>query len=95
MGNGTYASDSKEFHLKEYECLRKEFEWLLEASRSLERNVVIAVGVTWGWLLDKPSTLQLPKWVWFTPCLFAGLGSLRYSGLTKRFNMLHGYLHDT
>jgi len=95
MDDGKYATHSKEFYLKEYECLRKEIEWLLGESRALERNVVIAVGVTWGWLVDRSLTSHVPKWAWLIPCLFAGLGALRARGMIKQFGVLHEYLERT
>jgi hypothetical protein len=92
MEPGKHSMHGKDFYLKEYECLRREIEWLLVEGRSLERNVVIAIGVTWAWLLDKSSTLHVPKWSWFAPCLFSGLGILRAYGYTKEFRALHDYL---
>ena len=55
-------SGKKEFLLKEYESLRKEIEWMLTDIRALERNVLVAVGVTWAWLFTHK---DLPSWVWF------------------------------
>jgi hypothetical protein len=100
VGLGKYAIHGKEFYLKEYECLRKEIELMLAEARSLERSIVVAVGATWGWLVDKSlsdksRSDQLPKWVWFVPCLFAGLGAWRASGLRKEFAMLHEYIKNT
>jgi hypothetical protein len=83
-------SGSKDFFLKEYECLRREIEWLLKDYRALERNAVIAVGVTWGWLFEKGT--GAPKWAWFFPCLFAVLGSIRALGITHAFGLFHQYI---
>jgi hypothetical protein len=69
---GEYSSDSKEFHLKEFECIRKEIEILITERFSLERNVVVAVGVSWGWLFHERT--NVPSWAWLIPCMFAALG---------------------
>lgn len=80
---------AKDFYLKEYECLRKEVEWLLKDYRALERNVVIAVGVTLGWLFDKRS--DIPAWAWFLPFLFAALGAIRGTGIMQAFGNFKKY----
>jgi len=84
----TLAVKAEEFYLKEYECLRKEIEWLLKDYRALERNVVIAVGLTWAWLFEK----RAPKWTWVIPILFAVLGAIRASGIIKSFGGFHNYI---
>ena len=88
---GKHADSAKEFHLKEYEYLRREIEWLMTYYRSLERNVVVAVGVTWGWLFSNRQ--QLPRWTWFIPCLFSFLGTLRSITLVRDHDHLHEYLY--
>jgi hypothetical protein len=85
---GTCIDKAAEFYLKEYECLRKEIEWLLKDYRNLERNVVIAVGLTWAWLFEKAP----PIGAWFIPILFAALGALRASGIIKSFENYHEYI---
>jgi hypothetical protein len=47
---GKHADNAKESYLKEYQCQRKEIETLWNDYRALERNVVVAIGVTWAWL---------------------------------------------
>lgn len=88
--DGICAAGAKDFYLQEYECLRKEIDWLLQDYRSLERNVVVAVGVTWGFLFKLDHTP--PKWSWFIPCLFAALGALRASGIVQSFRLFHEYI---
>jgi hypothetical protein len=85
---GTCIDKAADFYLKEYECLRREIEWLLKDYRDLERNVVIAVGLTWAWLFEKDP----PKAAWFFPFLFAVLGALRASGIDKSFKNYHEYI---
>jgi hypothetical protein len=86
---GKFATNAKDFYLKEYESQRKQVEWLLRDYRTLERNVVIAVGVTWGWLFKQNC---VPKWAWFIPCLFASLGALRALGIEKSGYALKEYI---
>jgi hypothetical protein len=88
--------NTKDFLLKEYECLRKEVEWLLKDYRGLERNIVVAVAVLWSWLFhekwDAASGRNLHTLAWFIPFLFAVLGSVRARGIFKAFGVLHDYL---
>ena len=85
MSNG---ADEK-FLLKEYECLREEIVWLLKDYRALERNVVIAVGLSWAWLFDHEKS---PKFAWFMPVVFVALGAVRASGVFKQFGVFHTYV---
>jgi|ERR1700686_1465972 len=85
-----YASSAPEFYLKEYEYLRREIEWLLKDYRALERNVVIAVGITWGWLLAQRQLI--PDWAWWVPFLFSALGAIRATGILHTFGVFAQYL---
>lgn len=90
MRPGLFDNRSADFHLAEYNALRAEVIQLLETLRSLERNVVIAVGVSWGFLIDKRR--DTPKWAWFVPVLFAVLGIWRVRGILKFFGQFREYL---
>jgi hypothetical protein len=81
--------DNDAFSLKEYECLRAEIVWLLKDYRVLERNALIAVAISWAWLFENS---DLPRWAWFLPVLFVGLGALRASGIFKQFGVFHEYI---
>jgi hypothetical protein len=88
--DGNLAGSNLGFYLAEYGRLRQEVVWLLKDYRALERNVVIAVAVSWAWLFEgHPSR---PKGAWFLPALFAALGALRASGIFKQFGVFHEYL---
>jgi hypothetical protein len=84
----TFEGKSDAFFLSEYACLRKEIELLLDDYRSLERYAVVAIGVTWGWLIDK----KTPVWTFTIPCLFAILGAVRAYGIHKAFGELRRYV---
>jgi hypothetical protein len=86
---GKHVLFNKEFALKEYECLRQEIIWLLKDYRALERNVVIAVGLSWAWLFEHKCS---PRFAWFIPVLFVALGALRASGIFKQFGVFHCYV---
>jgi len=79
-----FSQRSEDFHLSEYACLRKEIELVLKDYRALERNAVVAIGISWGWLYDK----KAPAWVFCIPCLFAILGSIRAYGIAQTFGVL-------
>ena len=91
MTNGALPdiSGKREFLIKEYESLRKEIEWMLTDIRALERNVLVAVGVTWAWLFTNK---DLPGWVWLFPCLFVALGCVRAVGMVRAFGHFRDYI---
>lgn len=89
---GTHSIRSRAFYLKEFVCLRDEIVWLLKDYRALERNAVIAVGVSWAWLFKEGNTSI--RLAWFIPVLFATLGALRASGIFKQFGVFHGYVES-
>jgi hypothetical protein len=80
----------EEFHLKEYESLRKGVDALQKDARALERNVVIAVGITWGYLYDK----HTDWWTYLFPVIFGVLGCIRAHGFHKALNRFHAYLKE-
>lgn len=80
----------EEFHLKEYECLRRGVDSLQKDTRSLERNVVIAVGITWGYLYEKGTDW----WTYLFPVIFGVLGGIRAHGFHKALNRFHTYLKE-
>jgi hypothetical protein len=43
----------RDYYLKEFDTLRKEIDWMLQDSRAVERNVVIAIGVFWAFLIKE------------------------------------------
>jgi hypothetical protein len=85
---GTFGHKSEDFHLKEYEFLRRELEIILQEDRALERNVVVAVGVTWGWLYSQ----HTPPWTYCIPFLFAVLGAWRAYGINETYGTFGTYL---
>ncbi len=90
MSDGIFHTRGDDFHLEEYKALRAEVLALLETLRSLERNVIVAVGVSWAWLIDKGD--KTPKWSWFVPVLFAVLGMWRVRGILRFFGQFRAYL---
>jgi pimeloyl-ACP methyl ester carboxylesterase len=88
--DGPLAKSHVKFYLAEYGRVRQEVVWLLKDYRALERNVVIAVAVSWAWLFETDP--PRPKLAWFLPVLFVGLGVLRASGIFKQFGVFHRYL---
>lgn len=70
------ASDrSPEFHLAEYESLRKEMEAAILETRTLERYALVGTGGVWAWLATNSS--HASKIAWAIPILFALFGGLR------------------
>jgi hypothetical protein len=88
--NDEHSDKSTEFYLREYDALRKEILWMLQDSRSVERNAVIAVGATWVWLLTTGS--RLDWWAWLIPILFAALSALRSWAIFENFRVHSDYI---
>lgn len=87
---GELSRHAKDFYLKEYELLRREIEIAINDYRATERNVVIAVGVSWAWLFQAGN--GVPVLAWLVPCLFVVLGILRNYSDEAFFQSAHQYL---
>ena len=87
---GTFSTKCEDFHLIEYECLRREMEIVLQDSRALERNVVLAIGATWAWLYTK----QGAPWTFLIPCMFATLGAIRAYGINDTYTTFGTYFSE-
>jgi hypothetical protein len=87
---GTFNAKAEDFHLKEYESLRRELEIVLQDSRGLERNVVLAIGATWAWLYSKSGA----PWTFLIPCMFAILGAIRAHGINDTYTTFATYLSE-
>lgn len=87
--------DHESFRLSEFKALREEILWLLKDYRALERNTVIAVGLSWVWLFSHPDAKTAPPtFAWFMPVLFVALGALRASAILKQFRVFHEYIRE-
>jgi hypothetical protein len=85
MADDKHSDSSTEFFLKEYEALRKEIEWLGKDQRDLERNVTIAIGLMWVWLLKDGTSVA--RVAWWMPVLLAILGFIRTIYLSKPIHL--------
>jgi hypothetical protein len=92
LPEGPFSKNSSEFHLQEYIALRAEVLALLETLRSLERNVVVAVGITWGFLIERGKLA--PQWSWFIPVFFGILGAWRVRGILHEFGKFRDYIAE-
>ena len=77
------------YQIEEYRALRKEIEYYIAEFRSQERNVVIAVGVIWGWLIGNHQWHYLP---WLVPVLLCGAASIRSNVLNKHMGVISRYI---
>lgn len=87
---GKFQDKSADFYLQEYEYMRREVEIVIKFARELERNVVVAVGISWAWLFRERQ--NIPGWSWLFPCLFVILGVMRAYGNTVYFRAVNNYL---
>jgi hypothetical protein len=87
---GIASAKVDDFLFKEFETIEEQVGWALREYAALERNVVIAIGVTWGWLfLHKRG---VPPGAWFVPVLFGVLGILRALGHRSTFKGYDEYV---
>jgi hypothetical protein len=84
-------STAQVFQLEEYKALRKEVEFYIAEFRSQERNVVIAVGVIWAWLISNHQSGYLP---WFLPVLLCAAASIRSHVLNKHMRRISTYIES-
>jgi hypothetical protein len=82
-------TDELSFQLEEYKALRKEVEIYEQESRSQERYTLIAVGLTWYWLLTNHLTIGL---LWFVPILLTAATTARMVAMMRHFKNLGSYL---
>ena len=97
MTPGKYAARSADFALQEHSLLRAEITGLMAEARSLERNILIAVGSVWGFLQLHPPTAA-DRWArlaWCVPTLFVVLGGWRALAIEIAFKDYNKYLRDT
>ena len=81
----------KEFHLKEYESLKKEIGELVEHSRKLEIYALGGIAAFYAWYLSSP-TPRTPKELLLIPVLVACLGALRSWSVFIRIGDIAKYL---
>ncbi len=89
----------KTFHLKEYESLRKELEFLSNDLRTLEKYVVVSIAAVWTWLLTHQSSFPVTNPVifltaWGMPFLFSSLGTIRALSLYKGIEQIGEYIKN-
>jgi len=92
-GNG--SEYPRDFHLKEFDTLRKEIEWMLQDLRAAERNLVIAVGTFWAFLITENKEIEHLKYgrlAWSVPVMFALLGFLRSLKLSINITLEGKYI---
>jgi hypothetical protein len=77
------------YQLEEYRALRSEIEYYIGEFRSQERNVVIAVGVIWGWLISNHQWHYLP---WLVPVILCAAASIRSHVLNKHMSVISNYI---
>lgn len=94
MDNGKYSDRAADFALQEYSLLRTEIITYIKDTRSVERNIIVAIGVVWGFLALHPPT-PVDRWAWWVAPLFAVAGSIRMWALDKSFREFSSYLKDT
>jgi hypothetical protein len=68
---------------------------MLQDSRAVERNVVVAIGVFWAFLFKELKDIRNPRLAhaaWLIPVLFAVLGGIRSFSLQHKFGQLAEYI---
>jgi hypothetical protein len=80
-----------DFHLIQYDALRKEIESCVHEIRTLERYTLIGTGFVWAWLASNQQ-LNVPSIFWWIPLLFSLLGWLRTLALATSVRRLAEYI---
>jgi hypothetical protein len=86
---------TREFFILEYDALRKEIMWMLQDSRAVERNVLIAIAIFWAFLIRESNEIKHLRYghlAWSIPVLFAVLGSLRSWTLLQKLRLTGRYI---
>jgi hypothetical protein len=85
------SQDSFDFHMREFESLKKEIAVSIYEERALERYVLIGTGIVWVWLLTNQN-VGTPKIGWWIPFFFVLLGSLRSITLLLTIQRMAQYI---
>jgi hypothetical protein len=80
---------ANEFYIEEYKALRGELSTLIAETRKIELAVAVAIAAVYSWLFAAKNP---PGGVWFMPCAFVLLGSLRSIALFIRIGEIARYL---
>ena len=80
--------------LEEYRSLRSQIDYQIKEARDLERNVLIATGLTYAWLasVQAPSLLALPAWTF--PFILALIGRDRAGRINRRIDSISKYISE-
>jgi len=85
------SQDPLEFHLREFESLKKEIAISISEERTLERYTIIGIGIVWVWLLTNQN-MDIPRIGWWIPFFFAVLGALRSLTLLFSIQLMAKYI---
>ena len=83
---------NKDFHMKEYESLKREIINLVRDSRKLEVYAIGALGGFYAWFLSKKDGVSRPELILLIPLLVALLGSWRAWAIFVRLRDIAEYL---
>lgn len=81
------------FHLIQFEALRKEIESCVEEIRIIERYALIGTGIVWAWLATN-AQLNVPYVIWWIPLLFSVFGLFRTVALATSVRRLARYIRE-
>src|ERR1700683_3918572 len=82
---------STDFHLKEWESLRKEIESQIEHTRKLELAIVGGLGAFYAWFVSEKSH-NPTHWLLVIPCLLVLLAGLRAWATLTRIREIATYI---
>lgn len=85
----------RDYYVKEFDALRREVDWTMKDSRLVERNVIVAIGIFWGFLLKEKDIHLAPEVrhaAWCVPVLFAVVGGLRSLAISLKLNLIGSYV---
>src|ERR1700676_3420901 len=83
------TDDQRQFHLREFDALRKEIEFTLAEFYNIQRYAIVAAGAVWAWLATRGGSLRLP---WMIPVLFVACGWARQLALFEQLHKISDYI---
>lgn len=85
------TKDALVFQLEEYKALRTEIDFYIAEFRLQERNVVIAVGAIWSWLIGGHRDQLTP---WLLPIILIVGVIFRSWAMSKHMRTMSGRIKD-
>ena len=82
----------REFHLKEYDTLRKEIMARVDEARKTAQFVIVVAGAIWAWLITNNASKTIPNIAYWLPFFVMLLGLIRSIAVLITISRITKYL---